>query len=137
MQLGPRQLRLVEALESGTYVQGGARLKRKKGDIDTYCCLGVASELAKEDLGLEFTICDDPKLQDVYEIDGAMSFLPDSVINYYRFKTNNGKFKDQPSYYETGESCSLAGLNDYERLSFKEIAQFIRDHVEHLFTESI
>src|SRR5215469_4001789 len=44
--------KLVEALESGEYDQGKARLRTRSPNGDQFCCLGVATDLAvKEGVG--------------------------------------------------------------------------------------
>jgi len=120
--LGPRQLKLVEALESGEYNQTTRVLKNDEG----YCCLGLACELAKEDLGCDWAPGSNTFL-------GYEEILPRKVMYYYNFTTTTGNFGST-------KQC-LTNLNDgvggYCQNTFKEIAQVIRDNSERIFSSPV
>ena len=87
----------VAALRSGKYKQGRGALR--KGD--TFCCLGVACDLIDKD-GWE---------------DGTFGM---------GWNGTGCESTDLP-FINSDEAISLSELNDKERLSFKEIA----DYIEH------
>lgn len=101
----------IKALRSGNYKQGYYHLKV----ADRYCCLGVACDVAFSN-GFE-----DDKLayNDVFE---ENSYLPYQIVRYFGLATTCG------SYYKS----SLTLDNDYNYLSFNEIAGIIESEPEGL-----
>lgn len=108
----------VEALESGEYKQGrGALLKGYE-----FCCLGVACDVAikngvalKVDRRGRWTV-----------FDGCHLALPPAVQDWLGLRTEDGEAKD---------GTCLTSLNDWEDLSFSEIAAVIRSEPPGLFRE--
>ena len=115
MNLNPEQARkkLVEALRSGDYEQGKARLKSG----NKFCCLGVACDLyakherpesgwhLEDDIGWTFL--------------GLHDLLPKEVMIWLGFATSNGMGKSK-------SSLSLDYLNDRGR-SFEYISDVIEN----------
>lgn len=118
MELGPKQLKWIEALESGEYKQGTQLLRNLN---DEYCCLGVACDL----YGVPWS-----KGLNYYHINGIQNRLTDEVAEELKFYGCGGKHKDDD------ENRALWMLNDCDDFTFKEIAQVIRNNPEHYFTES-
>lgn len=57
-KLGPNQTKWLEALKSGEYKQGKRFLHRitKSNNESSFCCLGVACDLFKEELNINFQL---------------------------------------------------------------------------------
>jgi hypothetical protein len=108
-QLGPLQTKWLEALESGEYKQQRAGWLQTE---DGFCCLGVAN-----------VVCN---LGEVSYTDLTETYDKMGLINYY------GDIKDGGLLGKH----SLAGVNDGTSLSFKEIAQYIRENPKKVFLES-
>jgi hypothetical protein len=104
----------VKALRSGKYKQGNLVLHNLK--TDSFCCLGVACDLATKEgvFTSGITIMDD----------GAGVTLPRAVQKWLRLSTTAGKFK-------SGQS--LVGLNDKENFTFPQIATVIESEPQGLF----
>lgn len=126
-ELGPRQEKYLQMLESGDYQQVQMYLCKIEEGVRKYCCLGIACLLhgAKEeqcvDAGSNFI-----------SFDGEKDYLPTEVQKYLRFRGHdggefawNGYFLDQ----------SLIDLNDSRHLTFKEIAAVIREDPSRVFLE--
>lgn len=104
----------VEALESGKYKQGTSRLRR----IDnSYCCLGVACQVALEN-GLEIDLRKDV---DDYSYDRDSCTLPKKVHNWLGIINEGGYFGN----IEFKDGSNAIRVND-AGMSFVEIAQKIR-----------
>lgn len=109
--------RWADALRSGKYKQGKKYLHRKDSQIgDTFCCLGVACHLFKDELNL--TVREPPAYTGmnchsatIYDNHG--SHLPPMVRQYLGL-----------SIEEEGQ---LVFLNDTKKLSFNEIADRIEN----------
>ena len=120
MELGPRQIAWVEALESGNYIQGKRslcdeiELSTSESPLKfSYCCLGVAKRLV---LGDEYEF----KLNEVR--------LDYETTEYYGFHGDLGETL-------APNRKSLSELNDDSNFSFKAIAGKIRRNPEYYFTE--
>lgn len=115
---------LVQALESGDYSQARGGLARVRGDgVISYCCLGVACEVA---------IANGAKVEkrvhlDFVEYDDNKGRLPDSVIDWYGFDSEDPRLKD-PNHRTT----SAASWNDNRGKTLPEIAALFR----HTYLES-
>jgi hypothetical protein len=102
-----RVARFVEALRSGKYKQGRDRLRTG----DKFCCLGVACDLAKRSLKLNWEFsgwADEGQL-----FDSAKTSLPESVRRYYGFE-------DTDPILSADESAAI--LNDSGK-RFKTLAR--------------
>lgn len=99
----------IKALESGKIKQGGHVLAQKKNKSYSYCCLGVACELARKDgVNLNVEKVGSLKVYDHYE-----GNPPDAVLNWLGI--------------DTFEASRYAKMNDHGT-SFKEIAKRIREN---------
>lgn len=114
MELGANQKLWVEALKSGKYSQCTGLLFRLDEDGNkSYCCLGVATELFP-------------------------SLLPRNIENLYGSEYNsilglrgwNGDFE-----IDNVNEC-LATMNDSGK-TFQEIAQFIENNADIVFSHSV
>lgn len=133
-----RVLRFLEELRSGNKEQGQGHLKKNHGAGKvTFCCEGVACELAVEDLSLEITH------KDVWHL-GGLDFasrtafsgntgsMPVEVAKYYGFKRSEsiGAYIVVP-YEEFRETHVYNGqmtfimMNDDFGLTFPQIADMI------------
>jgi hypothetical protein len=131
-QLGPRQLSLIEALESGKYAQGRGFLTQLIEGREYHCCLGVACKennvprVLETAVGLERYF----KYEDVAhsgEDHYRAGYLPDNIRDFYAFRSNAGS-----SLHGGGES--LTTLNDKGK-SLKDIAAILRKDPEEYFEE--
>lgn len=137
-----RRKKLVEALRSGKYKQGFRALKTCEGE---YCCLGVATELSRNDLGLGDWSNGNTYGREYQYILGESMKLPFVVKEYYNFRTSYGTFTpteeiikllkkslDKDYLIDDGE-INLADLND-SGASFDLIADIIELNPPDLFT---
>lgn len=115
-----RREKWAEALESGKYAQTKGRLHDDNG----YCCLGVACDLYAKEQNLRWARIG----VDVYDFDGKIGLLPDSVASWLGVTSTSGDFQEDGSYE------SLAGKNDQDA-TFAEIAAIIRAAPEGLFDD--
>ncbi len=95
--------KLLEALRSGKYKQCRNRLRSPYG----YCCLGVACDIS----GLAEWEKHESPLEDYYHYEGQDCDLPSKV------GVAMGITRE--------EMCRLIELNDAQRYSFAEIADYI------------
>lgn len=117
------QLEWLEALESGQYEQCEGKLYDGTG----YCCLGVAERIR------------DPNSSKLNPERPSFT-LDDEGVNAYSLIGDCGELKDtlcMGTLDEDGEELiaeSLAVLNDSFGWTFKQIAEFIRENPEQVFT---
>ena len=108
--LTPQQTKWIEALESGNFQQGRAALNKQ----GAFCCLGIACEIFKDELGLSYRETDSLGFYD-----DCSGFPPERVAEhlglYNRYGGNCAK--NQPS---------LAERND-QGATFKEIAEILKE----------
>lgn len=109
-KLNPNAQKWVDALRSGKYKQGIGQLRRG----DTFCCLGVACDIAREDLKEEWRGED---------FDGNDLILPTSVQMWLGMENRSG--------FIASIGSKLAAMND-RGTSFAEIANLIEDHADEL-----
>lgn len=121
-QLGPNQTKWLAALRSGQYKQGKGLLHSLPDD--SYCCLGVACEVA----GL-------PKqyLEDRVAYDGIEGVAPESLMQFLALHNRTGDW-DRISYKELNGWHELTAANDYG-VTFAKIADFIEANPHLIFTE--
>lgn len=118
-----RVKKLVEALRSGKYKQTKEVLRDKNG----FCCLGVACDIAKMEVGCNWTPFS-------LEFDGDDRALSDGMQTYYGFDDCEVVLDDDlpftkgiiNKYVVPNTLVTLAALNDYGA-SFKEIAKVIEE----------
>lgn len=110
-ELGPLQKKWVEALRSGKYRQCPDKLH---GGPLRYCCLGVAQHVV---LGIKTPV----------GIEGTLQL---SAVDGMKFRSDIGSIRGALlSGYSTLAEANDAGV------SFGNIAKFVEDHPQQLFTE--
>lgn len=124
----------VKALTSGKYKQGKSFLRKKRGETERFCCLGVLCELA-----VKAKVIPAPELKDqgIYEyIDYNQAGLPQEVKNWVGLSGEYGEYKVGTVTLagKVLEDNSLASLND-KGTKFKTIAKLIQNPPEGLFND--
>ena len=129
-ELGPKQLKWVEALESDKYQQGvGSLCKLGPGNEPRFCCLGVACDV----LGV---LCDDGFTVRRYGQSRDDLIAPAELMDELALWSCHSSLQGAHKPFVMGEPLnSLISAND-NRMPFKKIAQFIREHPEAVFSES-
>lgn len=111
----------LEALRSGSFVQGKGRLKYNIDGGVKYCCLGVACDVAIAN-GVVLNVNDLPfnnfVIDKKYYFDGYGESLPPKVQIWL------GIDDEDP---QVTSDYSAAGLNDSGNYSFAEIADMIEE----------
>lgn len=133
-ELGSHQRKWVEALRSGEFKQTTSYLHWKEEGKSSFCCLGVACELALRD-GVKLLVTS-ADIEDSSE-EGAVSYdteydsLPASVVEWLGIIDWIGTL---PTGLTKLDELSLATLNDNGK-NFNEIADIIEKYADDLFTE--
>lgn len=119
-ELGPKQKTWIAALRSGKYKQGKAKLCTIDADGNKcYCCLGVANDVLE--LGILQTSA---YLYNAYKELGLKDYDGEFInINMLH-----------PS--RAGFVSSLAELNDSLNYTFEQIADYIEQNPENVFSHS-
>ncbi len=117
-----RRKKLVAALRSRRYKQTRMRLGRCTDEELTYCCLGVACEVAIEE-GLDVVRLESDNLL-LY--DDQKTCLPESVKDFFGFSNDAGAFEGRHG------TSSLMKLND-NGTPFEQIADTIEMNPKGLF----
>ena len=102
--------RWVEALRSGKFKQNIGALR----EGDKFCCLGVACEIFKDELGLKYDSV-------LGSYNGECAVLPNVVREHLGLMSTNGLFGVA--------NPPLSALND-RGWSFEKLAQFIESEPE-------
>lgn len=113
-------------LRSGKYEQGRRLLHNKAQN--TFCCLGVLCDLAVKagvKVNVEVNVEEDSRTEFV-TYDSAYNTLPKSVQKWAGLCNEAGRPKNDERL------IALWELNDLEKRSFDEIANYIEEHVEEL-----
>ncbi len=122
----------IAALRSGEFKQGRNYLHARRPDdeVDTFCCLGVLCVLAEragvvtKGVGYAGVV----RYQAIGTgSDGSTSTLP-LVVDHWAGFLDGGKSR-MVTMPDTGTHTGLAGLNDYERWSFEQIADIIEEQL--------
>lgn len=116
--------RWVAALRSGTYEQAQGALRIG----DAYCCLGIACEIAREELNGQWVTNNDQDASSFYACNGELGrgVLTPVIADWLGLNSTSG-------LYDTGTfGDSLASLND-GGASFDAIADMIESEPEGLF----
>ena len=101
----------VKALRSGDYVQGTGHLRLD----NSFCCLGVLCDLAEKQ-----KICKVKRdIDGLYLFDDSSGGLPATVLEWAGLSRYGPEVEYQGFYEE------LAWLNDYENLTFDQLADLI------------
>ena len=109
----------VEALRSGKYKQYQGALNYR----DSYCCLGVACEVAMAN-GVKLTKITAPRKLTRYGEAGDIYALPPEVMKWLGIKTPHGSYP----------GTDLVRIND-SGAPFAEIADTIEENQKALFRE--
>lgn len=117
---------LVDALRSGDFKQG---LNMLRTNDDTYCCLGVACEVARlNGLGIDWvsqeTSCDcEDCSANRWKFNGSGEALGEDVANWYGFE-DDGYFVNDPQLGpdEQGRTLTAIRANDDYGWNFDQIA---------------
>jgi hypothetical protein len=111
----------AEALESGEYEQGRYRLasRDEESGIISYCCLGVACDVAMKN-GVQMEVTETQvEGQIVLNYDGRRDSLPPAVRNWLGISDRD------PAIGPAGERAAI--LNDKWQHGFPSIAHRIRE----------
>lgn len=118
----------VDTLRAGIYKQGKGYLKVE----DTYCCLGVACELAiKDGIPVNVKTGTNSNGNNITYFCGEKFYLPEVVRNWLGLKDKTGNWT-----HGQNVDANVAHMNDEERKSFTEIATFVEQNADKLFTAS-
>lgn len=151
-QLGPNQIKWIEALESGKYKQVKGELREVINRLDTdkreygFCCLGVGCDISglgkwKEPVDGEYhggTIF----LEEGAECDITCDLEFSAVQAWLGLNEEGGKAIDvdgdfnNQGYNESNPLNSLTNMNDGGSKTFEEIAAHLRANVSSYFYES-
>lgn len=120
---------LVDALRSGDFEQGQNMLRTKD---DTYCCLGVACEVARlNGIGIEWEPkpggCECEGCQESrWKFNGSNEALGETVADWYGFEHDGRLANDvQIGHDGFGNSVTMIRANDDLGWSFIEIADAV------------
>ena len=151
-KLGPLQREWIRCLRSVEFQQGQNWLVSwdvddapKPGFPLLHCCLGVACCVAEAN-GVQLNWFTEPEdTAETYTIQDSTGSesnqeLPRKVMGALKFHSKIGRFLSCPHQNKTntllvgGHSCvSLANAND-QGCTFEEIADFVEDHPEEVFS---
>lgn len=119
----------IEALESGKYTQAQRSLCVGGEGAQSFCCLGVACDLAAEELNAEWK-SRAGQIQFIHRKSraGSAAFLPDFVSRLYGLFSRTGvsllyRDAEDPTIQHNAD---LTSLNDVLEFDFKQIAQVLR-----------
>lgn len=108
----------IEALRSGEYKQGYYRLRTYSKKEDTFCCLGVACDVLKDELDGEWVQkADDYTFEVSDDQFHGQEYMPDVVVEYIGLP-------------ERFLNDDLSELNDRENYSFRQIANKLENKLE-------
>ena len=118
----------LKALETTNELQGTSRLHTIENNKDYFCCLGIACvtlKLPKEKINNE-----------IHYLSRAMvgannMYAPKTAVVLLKLRSSAGDLKN-PVKMDEGICSSLAEMND-AGISFKEIADYIRQNPENVF----
>lgn len=122
----------VNALRSGKYEQGKSYLRAKNGNKEQFCCLGVACEIFREEIGGSWkpngggTMAFVPSNTRIFHGQMIDAVLPHPVMQWFKLRLYDGMFG----------RTSLAELNDQENYTFNQIADVIESEPEGLFSKN-
>jgi len=136
MKIGIKQEKWLKALESGEYKQGKGQLCDEDGG---HCCLGVAGRT----MGLKFVLMDGETLSG-YRIGGERNYLDRyeeiGLMDWAGHIPNGIKEREAKEYFpeitDAFGSGALSAIND-RGATHKQIAHFIRENPDRVFTKSV
>lgn len=122
---------LVDALRSGEFTQGQNMLRTAD---DTYCCLGVACEVARRNgIGIEWELnpqgCEREDCQESHwKFNGSNEALGETVADWYGFEHDGHLVNDpQIGHDEFGNIVTMIRANDDNGWDFKRIADVVAE----------
>lgn len=115
----------IKALRLGEYKQAIGTLK--EDSQNAFCCLGVACELFRKEQIKRGVDCYWNGGVFYYNEWTFTGYLPFYVREWLGLISDNGWYRTKK-----GVERSLSGLNDYSKLSFKQIANIIEKEPEGL-----
>lgn len=147
-ELGPWQKAWLRTLKSGLFNQTTGVLCRFRKQEYSFCCLGIACEVAIEN-GKNIELGEH---RGVFNYNNVEQVLPEEVRDLFLFEETGGSFNDTFSddvldelerfgsfekevhwiYWETKYE-SLAELNDIAKYSFEQIAEFVELFPQYIF----
>jgi hypothetical protein len=136
-KLGPNQKKYIAALRSGKYIQGRGKLANVLSDNQvSYCCLGVACEVAQiisENRGVT---------GDIYRVYGKLrdgGTLPIEAVEKYRFHDSAGTFLEEEFKKMARDGLfvydNLVAANDSGKVTFNQIADAMEQYPQVFFKE--
>jgi len=111
----------VSALRSGKYKQGKNFLKSGETGNLTYCCMGAACEVAKEN-NVAVKENQDKQHMGYYQFDGEDGYLP--LSQWLGLDSSNPAIEN-PSLDKDEKYVSCSRANDILQMTFEEIADAI------------
>lgn len=110
-----RLKKFIAALRSGTYRQGknSLHIKSADGSSDTFCCLGVACQVALKNR-VKLNVHEGFATVDY---DGQDGYLPDKLVDYYGLVHNDPVIVDAD-----GSRMTATTANDSNDYDFNTIA---------------
>ena len=133
-KLGPNQQAWVDELRSTEKKQGTGYLNAS----GHYCCLGIACDMFKDELDLDVRVEHDRDIGevDIVSYNTERGLLPPDVVNHLNLRSERGVFEYFITY-DDSDCVSLTNLNDFKGASFKDIADFIEEHADAIFTRPV
>lgn len=118
---------LVDALESGGYEQTNAKLCKIIGGERTFCCLGVACEVAIAN-GVNISVTDPGSTSHAIAYNGETAYLPEEVRDWYGFEYVDPQLDIviDPDEDPTEHLSSATKANDKYHKTFGQIAAAFR-----------
>ena len=117
--------RWVNALRSGTYKRTTRILRKGRDPNASYCCLGVACDTFKSELGLEWK--ESFSAFEYFCMDGISTLLPGSVQDLLGIDRYGSL--PVPVAIEDGLCKSLVDLNVCGKFTFDQIADVIESQL--------
>lgn len=113
----------IEDLRSGNYVQGTGSLQ----EDGTFCCLGVLCDQYAKEKNVPWV------KRDEYRLYSKLGLLQDGVVEAALLPENVKRWAGledfNPVIIYSGETSTLASLNDKYILTFLEIANIIEEQL--------
>jgi hypothetical protein len=141
-EFGPIQIKWLEALENGEYLQGAGALKSQapfENGKHRYCCLGVLCELQ----GIPWEVSKDGANGFVFlGLGHYLNYPPAVFAESAGLRSMSGALSQsieiKGDYGLPSEFSNLAEMNDSlnPNLSFKDIAAYIRHDPHNVFTHA-
>lgn len=139
-KLGPRQLAWVEALEAHPerqFSQGALGFINDDEDTKTIpykaCCLGEACLVKSRLLGRDLPF---NEVGNIPKNEEDQEFLDVHTMNFFKFRSADGRFLSKRLCNNYHTYNYLYTAND-DKVSWTDIAEFVRNFPEEVFTEEI